>query len=247
MEEEAEGKRAFLFYESYYRAADEMSVKDKAAFVLALCAYIFDGTEPELKGTAKVAWLLTKPVIDSDVNRRKNGKKGGRPKAKKQNHGFENSESMVSENEKPHPIYDKGQGIKDKGQGIKDNNGARAHVEPTASVSLLSEIESFCLAHGGTPADAAVFYAQYDKAGWKAGGQPIENWPGLCMGFLRNGGAKAVKSVTAFDTAAAEKERKRNEEIRRNGDRLAKLLAEEEERDRLEAEQKQRELAEASQ
>ena len=247
MEEETEGKRAFLFYESYYRAADEMSAKDKAAFVLALCAYIFDGTEPELKGTAKVAWLLTKPVIDSDVNRRKNGKKGGRPKAKKQNHGFENSESMVSENEKPHPIYDKGQGIKDKGQGIKDNNSARAHVEPTASVSLLSEIESFCLAHGGTPADAAVFYAQYDKAGWKAGGQPIENWPGLCMGFLRNGGAKAAKRVTAFDAAAAEEERKRKAESRASFERMIRVNAEWEEQQRLEEEQRQRELEEAGQ
>ena len=246
MGKETDCNNGFLFYESYYRAAEQMNSRDRASFVLAMCAYIFDGVEPELKGAAGIAWTLTKPVVDSNQKRREAGKKGGRPGKNKTN-GFAETETIGFENQEPNPIYDKGQGTRDKGHGMKDNNSALSPAEPTASVSLLSEIESFCLAHGGTPADAAVFYAQYDKAGWKAGGQPIENWPGLCMGFLRNGGAKAVKSVTAFDTAAAEKERKRNEEIRRNGDRLAKLLAEEEERDRLEAEQKQHELAEASQ
>lgn len=227
MENEAESKKAFLFYESYYRAAESMNAKDKASFVLALCAYIFDDIEPGLKGTAKVAWLLTKPVVDSDIKRRKDGKKGGRPKTKKQNHSFENSESMVSAVEKPYSIYDKGQGTRDKGQGIKDNNSACAHVSPTASVPLLSEIENFCLAHGGTTAQAAAFYAQYDRAGWTSGGEPIDNWPGLCLSFLRNGGGKGDKGVkigkmqTPSPTDAAA--------IRRNAERMRRLLAESEE------------------
>lgn len=232
--EEKEEAKAFLFYESYYRAARKMNVKDKAAFVLALCSYVFDDIEPKLSGAADIAWDLTRPTLDANLKRRKAGRKGGRPKAKTQTNGYAETETigyekekpMVMQNEKPYSIYDKGQGIKDKGQGIKDNNSACAHVSPTASVPLLSEIENFCLAHGGTTAQAAAFYAQYDRAGWMAGGEPIDNWPGLCLSFLRNGGGKGDKGVkigkmqTPSPTDAAA--------IRRNAERMRRLLAESE-------------------
>ena len=246
MGKETDCNNGFLFYESYYRAAEQMNSRDRASFVLAMCAYIFDGVEPDLKGAAGIAWTLTKPVVDSNQKRREAGKKGGRP-GKNKTIGLAETETNGFENQEPNSIYDKGQGTRDKGHGMKDNNSALSPAEPTASVSLLSEIESFCLAHGGTPADAAVFYAQYDKAGWKAGGQPIENWPGLCMGFLRNGGAKAAKRVTAFDAAAAEEERKRKAESRASFERMIRVNAEWEEQQRLEEEQKRRELEEAGQ
>lgn len=232
--EEKEEAKAFLFYESYYRAARKMNSKDKAAFVLALCSYVFDDIEPKLIGAADIAWDLTRPTLDANLKRRKAGRKGGRPRAKVKTNGYaenetigyEKEEPMVMQNEKPYSIYDKGQGIKDKGQGIKDNNSELSPAAPAAPVPLLSDIEKFCLAHGGTTAQAAAFYAQYDRAGWLAGGEPIDNWPGLCLSFLRNGGGKGDKGVkigkmqtpSATDAAA----------IRRNAERMRRLLAESE-------------------
>lgn len=226
--EEKEEAKAFLFYESYYRAARKMNVKDKAAFVLALCAYVFDDIEPKLSGAADIAWDLTRPTLDANLKRRKAGRKGGRPKAKTQTNGYAENETngyekekpMVMQSEKPNSIYDKGQGIKD------NNSELSPAAPPTASVPLLSEIENFCLTHGGTTAQAAAFYAQYDRAGWMAGGEPIDNWPGLCLSFLRNGGGKGDKGVkigkmqtpSQADAAA----------IRRSSERMRRLLAESE-------------------
>lgn len=70
----------FNFYESFYRAASECGLSDeeRLAFYDAMCAWAFDGEEPELHGAVKVAFMLARPNIEASPGLREN--RGGRPR-----------------------------------------------------------------------------------------------------------------------------------------------------------------------
>lgn len=60
-------RKAFNFYRSYYDVAKELSDKDRAAFLWAICQRQFEGVETELNGLAKIAYISQKHNIDSQV------------------------------------------------------------------------------------------------------------------------------------------------------------------------------------
>lgn len=60
-------RKAFNFYRSYYDVARELSEKDRAAFLWAICQRQFEGVETELNGLAKIAYISQKHNIDSQV------------------------------------------------------------------------------------------------------------------------------------------------------------------------------------
>ena len=49
----------------------------------------------------KIVFLLAKPTIDRNEKAYQDGKKGGRPPGSKKKQGFDNEETLVSENQKP--------------------------------------------------------------------------------------------------------------------------------------------------
>lgn len=76
----------FFFWRGYYDAILEL--EDDALvgkFMMALCAYAFDGIEPELDDqTLRFAWLMVRDSVQEsvEIGRRGSeyGKRGGRPK-----------------------------------------------------------------------------------------------------------------------------------------------------------------------
>ena len=76
----------FLFWRGYYDAILEL--EDDALvgkFMKALCAYAFDGLEPELNdATLRFAWLMVRDSVRESVEigrqNSENGKRGGRPR-----------------------------------------------------------------------------------------------------------------------------------------------------------------------
>lgn len=69
-----------IFYESFYEAAQHLPQKDADAFINAVVSYGCTGKEPEVKGVPMAMFMMAKPLIDANAERRKNGAKGGRPK-----------------------------------------------------------------------------------------------------------------------------------------------------------------------
>lgn len=174
---------AFLFYRSFFESVQTLNKRDQAAVILAICDYALNGVEPSLTGAALSVWILIKPVMDANYRRYKSGKKGGRPKTEVKPNDNQ-SETKRKANKR--------QEIKDKRQGIKDNR-----QEMPGGAPSLSEVEGFCLEINGTSAQAAAFYTQYSRAGWKADGKPIENWKGLLMNYVRAGGGESCQSIRA--------------------------------------------------
>ncbi len=90
---------SFVFYRSFRDAIEEMPDKNKLAMLLAICDYALYGAEPALKDAmARAVFTVARPSIDANKDRRRNGKKGGRPKneasgLEKENHRFSEMES----------------------------------------------------------------------------------------------------------------------------------------------------------
>ena len=70
-----------IFYESIYEACQELSEAERAQVYKAVIEYGCAGILPDnLSGTAKAIFIMAKPLIDANAQKKANGKKGGRPK-----------------------------------------------------------------------------------------------------------------------------------------------------------------------
>lgn len=95
--------KSFKFFASYLEAACELNTKDRGDFLFAVCQYGINGEEVPLKKSLRPLWVAVKPNIDNSRKYQSSGEKGGRPKKPP----LQNSESPLSENEKPDKDMDK--------------------------------------------------------------------------------------------------------------------------------------------
>jgi hypothetical protein len=112
----------FTFFRSYYESLQELSPEDFKAVVCAVCAYAFDGIEPELDGIRKSVFVLIKPNVEKSIEisakRSESGTKGAE-KTNQQKHGKQSAnerqtvgkrfepEEMIKESELSEPLKDK--------------------------------------------------------------------------------------------------------------------------------------------
>ena len=73
---------SFIFYRSFFEAAQTLSKTEKSKLLDAVIEYGLDQKKPTLKGSANGMFQLIKPQLDANQKRFENGKKGGRPKTK---------------------------------------------------------------------------------------------------------------------------------------------------------------------
>lgn len=87
----AEPRKQFTFYRSYFDAIQELSKKDQAAIILAVCAYAIYEAEPKgLSPAASTAFRLIRPTLDAGRVKAEIGKQGGsKPKANSKQSGRE--------------------------------------------------------------------------------------------------------------------------------------------------------------
>ena len=73
-------RESFIFYRSFFEAAETLKSKDKLKLFETICDYALNGAEPDLEGAPAGMFKLLKPQIDANNRRFENGSKGGRPK-----------------------------------------------------------------------------------------------------------------------------------------------------------------------
>jgi hypothetical protein len=83
------------FYISYHEAMEDLSDEQYGRVSRAINDYALYGKEAELIGVESIIFKMARPTIDSSVNGRINGKKGGAPK------GNHNAGRKQSENNPP--------------------------------------------------------------------------------------------------------------------------------------------------
>lgn len=80
--ENAENLESMVFYATWYEAADDEGEEFRNKFVNQVLRYGLYKEIPDNSDNpiANAMFKLIKPLIDSNVEKRKNGRKGGRPK-----------------------------------------------------------------------------------------------------------------------------------------------------------------------
>ena len=60
---------SFRFFSSYYEALKSMKAHEKEKFLLAILEFMFEGKEPEFKGSMVTNWALIKPTLVKSKNK----------------------------------------------------------------------------------------------------------------------------------------------------------------------------------
>lgn len=72
-----EERATFKFFRSYFEAAKDLQDKEmQADFLMAICDYALNGTEPDLSGVPNALFRLVKPYLDKSRVLSDNGKVG---------------------------------------------------------------------------------------------------------------------------------------------------------------------------
>lgn len=101
----AEPRGQFTFYRSYFDAISGLKKKDQADFILAVCGYALYEQEPSgLSPSAKTAFLLVKPTLDTGRRKAANGKQGGKSSKQNESKTEANAKQTASEKEKEKEI-----------------------------------------------------------------------------------------------------------------------------------------------
>ena len=61
--------QSFSFLRSYAIAMEELNVKEKKEFLLAIVDYVFYDKVPCFKGKLKIAWILVEPILTKSKNK----------------------------------------------------------------------------------------------------------------------------------------------------------------------------------
>lgn len=167
----------FIFYRSFKESMSDLSDKDKLIMYEAISDYSLDLKEPKLTGFPKALFSLIRPILDANIQRWKNGRKGGAPignlNAKKQ----PRNDRKTTEKQ---PNKDKDVN-KDKEYNIKNvniedkssNNGAdksTRFVPPT-----LTEVQDY-IQKNSYSVDASTFIDFYTSKGWMVGSNKMKDW-----------------------------------------------------------------------
>ena len=130
---------SFVFYESFHQAIRLLPERERLQAYEAVCNYALFGEEPEemLPGT-EVAFILIKPQIDANNQRRSNGGLGGRPRKEKplddnkKTDGYKKKKPMVSETKNHRLSETKTNG----GQTQKPNVNVNVNVNDNVNVNV---------------------------------------------------------------------------------------------------------------
>ena len=201
---------SFVFYKSFRDALRVLDPVDQAAMYNAISDYALDGIEPELTGYLAAMFILMRPQIDANTQRRENGKKGGRPK--KTETDEEETEQEPNNN----------QTETKENQTITKNNQTETkenHTEPNVNVNVndnvnvkeresnkekerrftpptLDEVREYAEEYArekGKPAiNAERFCDFYAAKGWRIGKDKMKDWRAAVRNWTNDDTRKAT-------------------------------------------------------
>ena len=134
---------SFVFYESFHQAIRRLPERERLQAYEAVCNYALFGEEPEemLPGT-EVAFILIKPQIDANNQRRSNGGLGGRPRKEKtlddngKTNGYKKKKPMVSETKNHRLSESKTNGGQTQKPNVNVNDNVNVNVNDNVNVNV---------------------------------------------------------------------------------------------------------------
>ena len=163
-------RKQFTFYDSFFQAISRIKKKaDRADAYDAICCYALSGKEPDLdllSDTAAMAFVFSKPILDSSRRKAESGKAGGERKqtASKTEANVDQTEAKPKQEKEQEKEEDK-----DKEQKLSP-------LPPFLSKPTLEQVEEYAKMRRST-ANPKEFFEYYDSGGWRdREGKPVYNW-----------------------------------------------------------------------
>ena len=185
---------SFIFYRSFFEAAEDLTPEEKCAMFDAICDYALNFVEPSLEGTPKMAFRLIKPQLDANIARFNNGQKGGRPSSKitkpkpkrnqsitkpKPNHNLdltkpEPSTALGYTTEKPNVNVN---------HNLNHNLNGNVNGVDKPSIDAVKEWMYHCGCRNISESEKFWYY--YESKGWMIGHVPMVNWKAAVLSWIR--------------------------------------------------------------
>lgn len=123
--------KGFVFYPSFYETSAYLPDDVKLKTLSYIIEYGLYGKEPTPDSSTSYAqFVLIKPQIDANTERRENGCKGGRPRKEEKTIGYENENHRLL-SEKPKEKDKEKEKDKDKDKVKEKDNGVLGEEEET--------------------------------------------------------------------------------------------------------------------
>lgn len=160
----------FTFYRSYYEAVKHLNKSDRAAVLMAICAYALDEELPSLSGTPAAIFALVKPTLDTSRKKAESGKRGGESEAnskqtesKTQANGKQTAREKEKENEK-------------EGENEIENEDDSPPPTPSQFIPPnVIEVRAYCNERKNH-VDPQRFVDFYTSKGWMVGKTKMKDW-----------------------------------------------------------------------
>ena len=158
----------FTFYRSYYEAVKHLNKSDRAAVLMAICAYALDEELPSLSGTPAAIFALVKPTLDTSRKKAESGKRGGEHEANGKQTASKpqtNSKQTVREKEK-------------EKEGENEIENEDDSPPPTHSQFIppnVIEVRAYCNERKNH-VDPQRFVDFYTSKGWMVGKTKMKDW-----------------------------------------------------------------------
>jgi len=176
---------SFIFYRSFFEAAEDLSPEEKCAMFDAICDYALNFAEPCLEGTPKLAFRLIKPQLDANIARYNNGQKGGRPSSNKTKPKPKRNLTKT----KPKPLTQLGYtSVKPNvNDNVNVNGNVNANVNENEIIHpSIDDIKDW-MYHCGCRniGESEKFWLYYESKGWMIGQVPMVNWKAAVLSWIR--------------------------------------------------------------
>lgn len=168
---------SFVFYRSFLDAIEEMTDENKLETLLAICDYALYGVEPHLNDAmSRAVFTVARPSIDSNKDRRINGKKGGRPPKKPMVSNSENQWFSKMESTETETVSES---VSESGANKADKPPTSRFVPPT-----VEEVQAYCLERHSS-VDPVAFVSFYESKGWMVGKNKMRSWKSAISSWER--------------------------------------------------------------
>ena len=147
-------KDSIVFYRSFYEAIQDLQIEQQAQAYNAIFAYALDEQEPKLTGIVATVFKLIKPQLDANLQRYKNGAKGGRPK------NLTETEPNVNDN-------------------VNDNDNVNENHNHNVFFKVppkKNDVFEYFKKHNISKEVATKFWTYYESVGWMRNQLKITNW-----------------------------------------------------------------------
>ena len=125
---------SFVFYESFAEALQDLPGDAFKECVMALCSYVFKDKDPNTDSLmTKMFFSMARPLLDSNIAKKENGSKGGRPK--------KTTPERVKQEEKPMVTEKKPMVIKSETIGFETENHRFPMSKPDVDVDVDVDVD----------------------------------------------------------------------------------------------------------